>query len=143
MLLGLLDQLAWLYPATSVTSPPPWERVSRLVTLYGRLFTNHYQDRLLADDTEVGHGVHDAQEGIDGLGLLSDPGLVDLELQLVVVEVLLHLLSVQVVDVQVHDGKSAAPTLVAVGKLLVLRVEHAIKECEVVFDCSKTVSGWM
>ena len=100
--------------------------------------TYHYQTRLLADDTELGHRVDNAQQCVHGLGLLADHGLVDLQLQLVVVEVLLHLVTVKVVDVQIHDRKSAAPSLVAVGELLVLRVEYAIKECEVVFDWSKS-----
>jgi hypothetical protein len=101
-----------------------------------RSTTYNYQDGFFANDAEVGHGVDNAQQRIHRFGLLSDHGLVDLKLQLVVVEVLLHLFTVQVVDVQVHDRKSAAPALVAVGELLVLRVEHAIEEREVVLDCA-------
>ena len=50
------------------------------------------------------------------------------------IEVLLHLVSVDVVDVQVHDGKATAPALIAAGQLGVGSVEDPIKECEVVLD---------
>jgi hypothetical protein len=54
--------------------------------------------------------------------------------QLVVVKVLLHLLAVDVVDVQVHDSQATAPALVALGQLVVGGVEDAIKEREVILD---------
>ena len=55
------------------------------------------------------------------------------------VEVRLHLLAVDIVDVQVHNSKAAAPTLVAVGKLRIGGVEDAIHEGEVIFDLLVTL----
>jgi hypothetical protein len=96
--------------------------------------TTNDQDGLLAVDTELVHRVNDAQEGVNGLGLLADHGLVDGKLELVVIEVLLDLVSVDIEDVGVHDGQSSAPTLVAVGELAVLGVEDTVEELEVIFD---------
>jgi hypothetical protein len=64
----------------------------------------NYEYRFLADDSELIHGIHDAEERVDGLGLLADHGFVDLQLEPVVVEVLLHLLAIDVEDVQVHHS---------------------------------------
>ena len=50
------------------------------------------------------------------------------------VEVLLHLLAIDVEDVQVHDSKAATPALIAAGKVVVLGVEHSIEEGEVILD---------
>lgn len=96
--------------------------------------TANNQNWLLPEDTEFVHGVHNAEEGVDRLGLLSDHGLVNGELELVVVEVLLYLSSVDVKDVGIHDGQGASPAFVEVGELGVLLVEYAIHEREVIFD---------
>lgn len=96
--------------------------------------TTNDQDGLLAVDTELVHRVNDAQEGVHGLGLLANHGLVDGKLELVVVEVLLDLVSVDIEDVGVHDGQGSAPALVAVGKLAVLGVKDTVHELEVVLD---------
>lgn len=96
--------------------------------------TTNDQNGLLAVDTELVHRVNDAQEGVDRLGLLADHGLVDGKLELVVVEVLLDLVSVNIKDVGIHDCQGSAPTLVAVGQLAVLGVEDTIHELEVVLD---------
>ena len=96
--------------------------------------TTNDQDGLLAVDTELVHRVNDAQEGVNGLGLLANHGLVDGKLELVVVEVLLDLVSVDIEDVGVHDSQDSAPTLVAVGELAVLGAEDTVKELEVIFD---------
>jgi hypothetical protein len=96
--------------------------------------TTNDQDGLLAVDTELVHRVNDAQEGVNGLGLLANHGRVDGKLELVVVEVLLDLVSVDIEDVGIHDSQDSAPTLVAVGELAVLGAEDTIKELEVIFD---------
>jgi len=89
--------------------------------------------------TKLIHGVDNAQVRLDGLGLLADHRLVDLELDLVVVEVLLHLLAVDVEDVQVHDRQAALPSLVVLGELEVALVEDAVHEAEVVLDLLVTL----
>lgn len=55
------------------------------------------------------------------------------------VEVLLHLLAIDVEDVQIHNSKAASPALVALGELGVLSVEYSIEEREVVFDLLVTL----
>lgn len=96
--------------------------------------TTNDQNGLLAVDTKLVHRVNDAQEGVHGLGLLANHGLVDEKLEFVVVEVLLDLVSVDIEDVGVHDGQGSAPALVAVGKLAVLGVKDTVHELEVVLD---------
>ena len=113
-----------------------------LVTVQGQVcysITYNNKDRLLADDTEVGHRVNDAEKSLNRLGLLTNHGLVNGQRQVVVVEVCLHLLAVDVEDVQVHDSKGTAPSLVAVGKLRVGGVENAVHEGEVIFDLLVTL----
>jgi len=97
------------------------------------------QNGLLAENTKLVHGVDDAEERVHGLCLFTNHGLVDLELEVVVVEVLLHLLAVHVEDVGIHDCQGSAPALVAVGKLLVLLVENTVHEDEVIFDLLVTL----
>lgn len=58
----------------------------------------------------------------------------NLELNLVVVKVPLHLGPVEVEDVEVHDGQAALPSRVALGELRVLDAEDAVEELEVVLD---------
>ncbi len=85
-------------------------------------------------NAELGHGVDDAQECGDSLCLLSDLGLVDLELETVVLEILFDLLAVDIIDVQVCHCKHSSPALITFGQLTVLRVEDPIEEGEVVRD---------
>ena len=85
-------------------------------------------------NTEFRHGIDNAQESLHRFGLFADHGFVDPKIQVVVAEVLLHLCPVNVEDVQVHDGQTTAPPLVAVGQMDVLRIEDAIEEGEVVFN---------
>lgn len=89
---------------------------------------------LLVRHTEFGHGVHNAQESIDRLGLLADHGCVDLELQTMVFKVLLHLLAVDIVDVHVHDSKASSPAREAFCEVTLLLVKDTVDEAEVVFD---------
>jgi hypothetical protein len=101
--------------------------------------TYHYENWLLADDTELCHRVDDAQKSVHGLGLLANHGLVDRQWQVVVVEILLHVLAVNVEYVQIHNGKAATPALVALGEIIVLGVENTIEEREVIFDLLVTL----
>lgn len=96
--------------------------------------TYDYKNRLLADDTKVSHRVNDAEKSLHGLGLFANHGFVDGQGQVVVVKVLLHLVTIDVEDVQVHDGQTPAPALIALGQIVVGRVEDAIEEGEVVFN---------
>lgn len=86
----------------------------------------------LANDSKVGHGVDDAQEGRNGFRFFPNLGLVNLELQVVMLKVFLDLISVQIVYVQIGHGQHSAPTLETSGQLGVLGVEDAIEESEVV-----------
>ena len=88
----------------------------------------------LAIDSELGHGIHNAQEGGDRLCLLTDLGLVYFELEPVVFKVLLDLLSVYIVYIQVCDSQHSAPMFVALSQLWVPWVEDAVQESEVVGD---------
>jgi hypothetical protein len=98
------------------------------------LLTYHYEDRLLANNAELGHRVNDAQKRIHRLGLLANHSLVNRQGQTMVVKVRLHLLAVDVEDIQVHDSKAATPPLIAAGKLGVFGVEDPIKEREIILD---------
>lgn len=89
---------------------------------------------LIMRHTEFGHGVYNAQESLNRLGLLADHSLVDLELQTMVVEVLLHLLAVDIVDVHVHDSKASSPALEAVCEVALLLVKDTVDKAEIVFD---------
>lgn len=84
--------------------------------------------------TELGHRVNNAEEGLHGLGLLANHGLVDLELNVVVVEVVLELLAVDVEDVGVHDRQTAVETCELLCKAIVVLVEDVLGEAEVVLD---------
>ena len=86
----------------------------------------------LAIDSELRHGVHNAQEGGDRLSLFTNFGLVQLEIEVVVIEVLLNLLAVDIEHIEVSDGQNSSPTLVAVGQLSILNVEDTIEKGEVV-----------
>lgn len=88
----------------------------------------------LAIDAEFSHGVNDAQESRHGLGLLANHGLVNLEIELVVVKVLLNLVTVDIEDVLIHDGEATTPSLVAVGEVGLLGGEDVVDEGEVVLD---------
>jgi hypothetical protein len=59
---------------------------------------------------------------------------VNLELNLVVVKVPLHLGPVEVEDVEVHDRQAALPSPVALGELGVLDAEDAVEELKVILD---------
>lgn len=56
------------------------------------------------------------------------------QLDLVMLEVLLHLLAIDIVDVQISDGQASLPSLVAIGKLWILGVEDTVHDCEVILD---------
>lgn len=58
----------------------------------------------------------------------------DLEFNAMVHEVCFHLLTVDVIDVQVGDSQTSVPSFVAVGKIGILNIEHAVDEREVIFD---------
>lgn len=83
-------------------------------------------------DAELCHRIHDTQKSWDGLGLLSNLCLVNLELQSVVLEVSLNLLAVNVVDVQIRDSQYTSPPLVAFSQLRILGIEDAIEEGKVI-----------
>lgn len=57
----------------------------------------------LSEDTELVHGIDNTQESVNGFGLLSNHGLVDVQVDLVMIEVSLHLLAIDVEDIRVHD----------------------------------------
>jgi hypothetical protein len=88
----------------------------------------------LSVDAELVHRVYNTEQSLDGLGLLANHCLVNVQVNVVVVEVGLHLLAVEVKDVHVHDGQATAPSLVAVGKVLVASIEDVVDEGEVIFD---------
>jgi hypothetical protein len=108
--------------------------------------TTNNKDRLLAVNAKVGHGVDNGQKSIHGLGLLANHGLVDSERNTIVVKVALHLLAIEVEDVEVHDGQATAPRRVELVQLRVGGVEDAIEKLEVILDLlvatdSKTLGG--
>lgn len=103
--------------------------------------TSHDQDRLLAEHAKLVHRVDDAEERVNALGLLANHGFVDLEVDLVVVKVPLHLLPVQVEDVEVHDREAPLPALVARGQLRVAHVEDSVEELEVILDLLVPADG--
>ena len=88
----------------------------------------------LSVNAKLGHRVYDAQEGWDRLGLLSNLGLMHFELQSVVLEIFLNLLSIDVVDIQVRDCQNTTPSFVALGQLWVFLVEDTVKKGKIVGD---------
>lgn len=88
----------------------------------------------LSIDAEFRHGIDDAQEGWNGLGLFSNLGLVDLQIQIVMLEVLLNLLSIDIEYIHVGNRQDTAPFLVAFCKLTVFDIENSVQESEVVRD---------
>lgn len=96
--------------------------------------TTNNKNRLLAVDSKLSHRINNAKQGIHALGLLANHGLVNLEVDAMVVKVLLQLITVQVEDVEVHDCQAAVPARVALCQLLVGDVENAIEELEVILD---------
>lgn len=58
----------------------------------------------------------------------------DLKLNLVVVEVALHLLAVDIEDVGVHNRESSPPSFVALCKIRLAWVKDAVNESKIVFD---------
>lgn len=83
---------------------------------------------------EAHHGLYDGKQGWNGLCLLSNLGLVDGQLDAVVLEVIFHLLAVDIVDVDVGYSKTPLPLFVQVGKIGILDVENAIDEGEIIFN---------
>ena len=84
--------------------------------------------------TELGHRVDNAEQGLNGLCLLANHGLVDLELNVVVVEVVLQLLSVDVEDVGVHDRQTAVEAGELLCEAIVVLVKDVLSKAEVVLD---------
>ena len=58
----------------------------------------------LSIDTELGHRVNNAKERRNGFGFLSYFRFVDLQLQLVMLEVLFDLLSIDIIDILVRHS---------------------------------------
>ena len=90
--------------------------------------------RKRAQPTEFSHRVDDAEKGLHGLGFLADHGLVNLELDVVVVKVVLELLAVDVENVGVHNGQAAVETEELICKAIVALVKDVLGEAEVVLD---------
>jgi hypothetical protein len=84
--------------------------------------------------TELGHRIDNAEQSLHGLGLLANHGLVHLELNVVVVEVVLQLLAVNVEDVGVHDRQTAVETSELLREAIVALVKDVLGEAEVVLD---------
>lgn len=80
------------------------------------------------------HCVHNREESRDRLRLLANLGLVDLELDTVMLKILFHLLAINIVDVDIRHGEASLPALVAICEIGVGDVEHAIDKGEVVLD---------
>ena len=98
------------------------------------------QSTNFAIDSEVSHGIHDTQEGRHGLGLLANLGLVSYEFDSMMLEVVLHLLAIDVVDILISDSQTSSPLLVAVGEILIVDIEYSINEGEIVFDLLVTLN---
>lgn len=88
----------------------------------------------LSIDSELVHGINDAQQGVNGLGFLANHSLVDIEIDVVMVEIGLHLLAIQIEDVHVHDSQATTPSFVAVGKISLAGVKDAVDEGKVIFN---------
>lgn len=58
----------------------------------------------------------------------------NLQFDVVMLEVLLNLFSIDIIHIQIGHGQDPTPGLVTRGKLAILRVENSIKEGEVVRD---------
>jgi len=122
-----------------VTSPPPttsigsWRGVS--VFCKGTRSRRSISGTTnLAVDAEFVHRVYNTQERVDAFCLLADHRLVDVKLNVVMVEVFLHLLSVDIVDVQVHDSQTSTPFFVAFCEVASSSVENVVDERKVVLD---------
>ena len=88
----------------------------------------------LAVDSELGHGVNNAQKGRYGLRLFANLGLVDPQFKAVMAKVPLHLFSIDVIYVQISHRKDTTPARITIGYATVLDVEYAVDKREVVFD---------
>lgn len=93
----------------------------------------------LSNDAKFGHRVYNAQKGRNGFCLLSDLGLVELESESIVVEILLHLLSIDIEDIQVHHGENTSPAFIAVSQLGVFNVKNTIEKREIIGDLLEAV----
>ena len=58
----------------------------------------------------------------------------DLEFNVVVVEICLHLLAVQIEHIEVSHGETAAPSFVTVGEVGLRCIEDTVNEGKVVFN---------
>lgn len=58
----------------------------------------------------------------------------NIKINAIMVEILLHLFTIDSEDIHVHNSQTTTPSLVAVSKVAVAGVEDAIKEGEVVFN---------
>lgn len=92
------------------------------------------QSTHFAVDTEIVHGVNDAQESGHRFYLLADFGLVEPQFDAMMVKVLLHVLPINIVNVLVGDGQATAPFLVTIGKIVVLGVENTVNKGKVILD---------
>ena len=80
------------------------------------------------------HRVDNAQECINALCLFANHCLVNVEINAVMVEVLLHLLSIDIEDVHIHDSQTTTPSRVAVGQFASASIENVVDEGKVVLD---------
>lgn len=102
---------------------------------------SNYENRLLSVHPKLVHGIDNAHQCLNSLGLFPNHGLVHLELDAVVVAVGLQLPPVEVENVEVHDGQAPLPPIVALGQLAIFDVEDAVEELKVVLDLFVAAHG--
>lgn len=88
----------------------------------------------LSEYAKLVHRIDNASERLQRLGLFTNRGLVYLQLNIVMIEICLHVLAIDIEDIQVHDGEASLPSLIALSKLVVLQVEDIINEVKVVLN---------
>ena len=58
----------------------------------------------------------------------------NLQINVIVIEVVPHALTINIVNVQIHYSKASPPSLITLRKLFVVDIKHVINKAKVVFD---------
>jgi len=101
--------------------------------------TTDDKHRLLSVDTELVERLDKREESVNALCLLTNHGLVHDKLNLVMIEVLLHLLAVDIENIHVHHCETSSPSLVAFSKITLAWFEDIVNEREVVLNLLVTL----
>lgn len=88
----------------------------------------------LAENSKLGHRIHDAQESWNRLCLFTNLRLVDFEGNVMMLKIFFNLVSVDVVDIEISHREHSPPTFIARSKLAIFRIKDSVQKGEIIRD---------